>query len=60
VLRNPEHEKEVKDDNSRGVGSKESRDKAPQPGTKKREEDQQRSNRNKEHERREKQFQESR
>jgi hypothetical protein len=49
----------VKDDNSRVGGNKESRDKASQPGTKKREEDH-RSNRNKELEWKEKQFQESR
>ncbi|XP_023723007.1 myb-like protein X isoform X2 [Cryptotermes secundus] len=60
VLRNPEHEKEVKDDNNRGGGMKESRDKSQQLGTKKREDDRQRNNRDKERERKEKQFQESR
>jgi hypothetical protein len=50
----------VKDDSNRGGGTKESRDKAQQLGTKKREDDRQRNNRDKERERKEKQFQESR
>jgi hypothetical protein len=50
----------VKDDSNRGEGTKENRDKAQQLGTKKREDDRQRNNRDKERERKEKPFQESR
>jgi hypothetical protein len=50
----------VKDDGNRGGGTKEGRDKVQQLGTKKREDDRQRNNRNKERERRDKLFQESR
>jgi len=60
VLRNPEHEKEVKDDSNRGGGSKESRDKTQQVGIRKKEDDRHHNNRDKERERREKQFQENR
>ncbi|KAJ9587781.1 hypothetical protein L9F63_018807 [Diploptera punctata] len=63
VLRNPEHEKETKDDSNKGGANKENKDKVQTlgPGTKKREDDRQRINiRDKERERKDRQIQDTR
>ncbi|PSN55110.1 hypothetical protein C0J52_01888 [Blattella germanica] len=59
VLRNPEHEKEAKDDSNKG--NKENKEKTQPQGTKKREDERQRINsRDKERERKERQIQDNR
>ena len=61
MLRNPEHEKETKDDNNRGVGNKENKEKFQNPVTKKREDDRPRINiRDKERERKDRPIQDTR